>query len=228
MQETSKIAVAGFLRTQSFNTVLDAPSGGGWLLNALGPRVAVDGIDLYVEKLEGYRRFWKCDLDDGLPAECLDYDLACCCEGLEHVGNPLLLLKHFYRSLKPNGLLVVTTPNVWYPQSRLQYLLRGFFPSFPSLAGKVIPGTHMHISPWSWPQLYVFLQMAGFRDLRILREPLTQAKHWHERLLAIPARACYRRKEKKAATEEDRAFWRTAATDEALLSRHLILIARKP
>lgn len=228
MQATSKQAVTEFLRTQSFETVLDAPSGGGWLQAALGPGVAVDGIDLYEEAGAGYRRFWKCDLDDGLPPECCDYDLICCCEGLEHVGNPLLLLKDFCRSLKRDGLLVVTTPNIWYPQSRLQYLLRGFFPSFPSLAGKVVPGTHMHISPWSWPQLYVFLQMAGFRDLSILREPLTRAKHFHERLCAVPARTYYRRKERRATTEEDRAFWRTAATDEALLSRHLIVRARKP
>ncbi len=36
MQATSKAALIDFLRTQTFRAVLDAPSGGGWLLEALG------------------------------------------------------------------------------------------------------------------------------------------------------------------------------------------------
>ena len=157
MQDSSKQALLKHLSGRIFKTVLDAPSGGGWLPEALGLDVKVDGIDLYVDQAPGYHNFWKHDLDEGLPKECGGYDLICCCEGLEHVGNPLLLLRRFHRSLNENGILIITTPNIWYPQARLQYLLRGFFPSFPALAGKVEPGTHMHITPWSYPQLYVFL-----------------------------------------------------------------------
>lgn len=227
MQLSSKEALTQFLRGKSFRTVLDAPSGDGWLTTVLGAGVEVDGIDLYVESRAGYRRLWRHDLDEGLPPDCRNYDLICCCEGLEHLGNPLLFLRHCHRALADNGMLIVTTPSVWYPQARLQYLLRGFFPSFPPLAGKVVPGTHMHIMPWSFPQLYVYLRLAGFAGLQIVREPLSQAKHLHERLLGVPARLYCRSRLKKARSEEERWFWETAATSEALLGRHLIVAAQK-
>ena len=227
MQATSKTALTEFLRTQPFRTLLDAPAGSGWLLHALGPQTTLDGIDLYADAVPGYRRFWKHDLDTGLPAECRDYDLICCCEGLEHIGNPLLLLRAFCRALRPGGLVVVTTPNVWYPQARLQYWLRGFFPSFPPLAGRILPGTHMHTTPWSWPQLYVYLRLAGFTQARILPQPLSAAKHLYERLLAIPARCYCRGKIAKAVGAEERAFWQIAVSDAALLGRHLMVAATK-
>ena len=227
MQDSSKQALMAHLRGRSFQAVLDAPSGGGWLPEALGDDVAVDGIDLYVDNAPGYRKFWKHDLDEGLPEDCQGYDLICCCEGLEHVGSPLLLLRHFHRSLKTGGTLIITTPNVWYPQARLQYLLRGFFPSFPALVGKVNPGTHMHITPWSFPQLHVFFKLAGFHPPTIISEPLSQAKHFHERILGLPAKFYCREKQKKARTDEQREFWKVAGSRASLLGRHLMVVSTK-
>ena len=203
MQDSSKEALLAHLKDRKFQNVLDAPSGGGWLPKALGADVAVDGIDLYVDEAPGYRKFWKFDLDEGLPEDCSDYDLICCCEGLEHVGSPLFLLRHFHRSLKPDGKLIITTPNVWYPQARIQYLFRGFFPSFPPLPGKVKPGTHMHITPWSYSQLYIFLKLAGFRPPVIISEPLSSPKHFHERIIGLPAKLYCRSRLKKAKTDEE-------------------------
>lgn len=226
MQLTSKQAVLEYLQSQNFTTVLDAPSGNGWLAAGLSGRAVLDGIDLYATA-PGYRHVWTHDLNFPLPPDCGSYDLICCCEGIEHVGNPLLLLGEFHRRLAAGGLLIVTTPNVWYPQARLQYLLRGFFPSFPCLTGKIILGTHMHITPWSWPQLYLCLKLAGFRGMELVSEPLSKAKHLHEHLLAIPARVYCRGRLRRAASEEEKSFWETATTDAALLGRHLIVAARK-
>ncbi|MBL68075.1 MAG: hypothetical protein CMO74_06425 [Verrucomicrobiales bacterium] len=227
MQDSSKQALLKHLSGRTFKTVLDAPSGGGWLPEALGPDVEVDGIDLYVDQASGYRNFWKQDLDEGLPKECGGYDLICCCEGLEHVGSPLLLLRHFHRSLKENGTLIITTPNVWYPQARLQYLLRGFFPSFPALVGKVEPGTHMHITPWSYPQLYVFTKLAGFCAPIIVPEPLQRIPRFHERLIGFPAKLHYRRKLRMANSKEEKYFWESAGSRESRCGSHLIVEATK-
>jgi SAM-dependent methyltransferase len=223
MQDSSKQALLKHLHGRSFHNVLDAPSGGGWLPKALGDAVAVDGIDLYVGNAPGYRKFWKHDLDEGLPEDCRDYDLICCCEGLEHVGSPLLLLRHFHRALAGGGPLIITTPNVWYPQSRLQYLFRGFFPSFPALVGKVKPGIHMHITPWSFPQLYVFLKLAGFSPPTIIPEPLSRPKHFHERLIGLPAKLYCRQKLKQAKTDDERKFWKEAGSSTSLFGNHLIV-----
>ena len=226
MQLSSKRTIIEFLRDRKFATVLDAPSGAGWLAEALAGRAVLDGVDLYADA-KGYRKIWKHDLDAGLPAECGAYDLICCCAGLEHVGNPLLLLREFQKRLPADGLLIVATPNVWYPQARLQYLQRGFFPSFPCLAGKIVPGTHMHITPWSWPQLYLYLKLCGFTGLELVPEPLSKAKHLHEHLLALPARIYCRSRARNATNAEEKRFWRTASTDASLLGRHLIVVARK-
>lgn len=229
MPPSSQEAVLAWLKNKSFQTVLDAPSGGGWLARGLAkdhPGVVLDGIDLYEDVAEGYRKVWKFDLNHGLPAECGTYDLVCCCEGIEHVGNPLLLFQAMRRCMSPGGHFVVTTPNVWYLQSRLQYLARGFFPSFPSLVGKIVYGTHMHIMPWNWPQLHLYLKLAGFDDIELVPEPLSAAKHLHEKVLALPARSYARRRARKARTDEERKYWETAASEGALLGRHLIVTAR--
>jgi len=226
MQPSSKQIIIEFLRDKKFATVLDAPSGAGWLATVLAGRATLDGVDLYADA-KGYRQIWKHDLDAGLPAECGGYDLICCCAGLEHVGNPLLLLREFHRRLPADGMLIVATPNVWYPQARLQYFLRGFFPSFPCLAGRIAPGTHMHITPWSWPQLYLYLKIAGFARFELVPEPLSKAKHLYEHLFVLPARVYCRRRAGRAATAEERSFWQTASTSTSLLGRHLIVAAWK-
>jgi SAM-dependent methyltransferase len=228
MQQSSKRVLTAWLADKSIQSVLDAPSGDGWLGKALGPQVVMDGIDLYEDSKQGYRHFWRHDLDRGLPVEAGEYDLVAICEGIEHVGNPLLLLRDAHAHLKPGAILAVTTPSVWYPQSRLQYLYKGFFPSFPPLAGKVVPGTHMHITPWCYPWLWTYLKLAGFEKIELLPEPELTGKHLHERILAWPSRLWCKRKLAKSRSEEETEYWKNCATDAALLGRHLILVARKP
>jgi SAM-dependent methyltransferase len=228
MHISSKNTLIDFLAGHSPRKVLDAPSGNGWLGTALGGRARIDGIDLFEDIPPGYTEFWKYDLDAGIPPECGGYDLVCSCEGLEHVGNPLLLLKSFHRALKKNGCLIITTPNVWYPQSRLQFLIRGFFPSFPALVGeRVLAGSHMHIMPWSYPQLYLYFKLAGFTPPVIISEPLSKPKHIHERFFAIPSIIYCNGKIRKSQTQEERLFWETAKTDGSLLGRHLMVVGEK-
>lgn len=228
MQISSKKVVANYLKKIEFKTVLDVPSGNGWLLESLGQNVEIDGIDLFEQKPAGYRNFWQYDLDDGLPLDVKKYDLICCCEGIEHVGNPLLLLRSFQQALKKGGSLVLTTPNIWYPQSRLQFLIRGFFPSFPSLVGKQISfGSHMHITPWSYPQLYLYFKLAGFEIPDLINEPLSKPKHFFERLVGLPSNIYCKGKLKKSKTAEEQNFWRTAGTMGSRLGRHLIVHATK-
>ena len=228
MHISSKKALIEFLNDKTFPMALDVPSGNGWLGKTLPPETQVDGIDLFEEKPQGYRQFWQYDLDNGIPKECSGYDLICCCEGIEHVGNPLLLLRSFKDALIDQGTLIVTTPNIWYPQSRIQYLLRGFFPSFPSLVGdKIKFGQHMHITPWSYPQLYLYLKLAGFEPPSIIPEPLSKPKHFHERIVGLPSKIYCSQKVRKSKSKEERNFWETAKCDGSRLGRHLMVIAKK-
>jgi SAM-dependent methyltransferase len=210
-------------------TILDMPSGSGWLLAQLNSTdIEVDGIDLYEDRPAGYRNFLKLDLEDGVPSELGCYDMIVSCEGIEHIANPGLFLKSARAHLNPGGTLVVTTPNTWHPAARLKYFQRGFFPGFPSLAGKIEPGSHMHIMPWSWPQLYLHLKLAGFTGIELhpcLEEDRT---HAFEKILAIPMRSYCRRHARKAASEEERTYWETAAGPGSLYARRLVVSGRQP
>jgi SAM-dependent methyltransferase len=232
MQESSKQVVLQLLEGhfKSFSArpphLLDAPNGDGWLKARLSFDAAVDGIDLYSISAPGYRTVFQADLDSGIPSHLPRYAAVLCCEGLEHFGNPLLFLESARQRLEEGGFLVITTPNIWYPAARLQYLIRGFFPSFPCLVGKILRGSHMHIMPWSFPQLYLYLKLAGFTEIRLHEEPLSKAKHLWEKIIALPQIVYCRRRLKKARTKEEIDFWRDAVAGGSLFGRHLIVTAR--
>lgn len=201
MRESTQQTVLQILNKKQPKTILDAPCGKGWLGAKLSYPAQIDGVDLFEQEPSGYRTFVQHDLDYGLPQGLPQYEAVLSCEGIEHFGSPDLFLKTAYERLLPGGLLLITTPNIWYPASRLQYLLRGFFPSFPCLTGKIERGTHMHIMPWSYPQLYLYLKLNRFTDIELHWQPLSRPKHFWERLLALPQKAHCKAKAKKSSGE---------------------------
>ena len=225
MQLSSKQVVRETLEAIRPGRILDAPCGKGWLAEALNYDCEIDGIDLYDTPKAGYSRIVAHNLDNGLPEDMTGYDCVCCCEGIEHIGNPLLFLERGKRGLKPGGLIVVTTPNTWYPEARLQYLVRGFFPGFPCLVGRIERGTHMHITPWTFAQLYLYLALAGFKQIALKEEPLSRRKYAWELPLGWPQRVYATRRLRKAQTDEERRFWTIAGSHAAIYGRHLIVTA---
>jgi SAM-dependent methyltransferase len=217
--------VAALMREKRPRTLLDAPCGSGWLRGQLDFDCRIDGIDLYGAAPPGYAAFQTADLDAGLPASLGEYEAIACCEGLEHFGNPVLFLRSAFGHLGPGGLLVVTTPNVWHPAARLQYFLRGFFPGFPSLAGRIQRGSHMHIMPWSFPQLFLYLKLAGFASIRLHEVSEPKPKHLYEWPLALPQRLYCRSRERRAEDDEERDYWRQAGSRQSLLGRRLVVSA---
>jgi SAM-dependent methyltransferase len=173
------------------------------------------------------RHFTSGDLDHGISTSLEKYDMVVSCEGIEHFSNPGLFFSSALAQLNPQGVLVVTTPNTWQPTARIKYLTRGSFPGFPTLAGRTKHGTHMHIMPWNWAQLYLFFSLAGFADIT-LHPCMGKARMWLERSLSVGMWAYCRKRERKSLSEEERKFWTVAATDGALLSGQLVVSGRKP
>lgn len=215
--------VAAILSSRQIGSVLDAPSGSGWLRDRLDGHVVMDGIDLYDGQPDGYRAFRAADLDHGLPDDLPTYDAVVSCEGLEHIGNPELFLRSAAARLNPGGTLIVTTPNTWHPAARLQYFTRGFFPGFPSLAGRIEKGTHMHISPWTFPHLYLYFSLAGFKDITLhdLDEP--KPRRAYEKLLGVFGKAYCANRQKKARNDEERQFWIQARSPQSIYGRRLVV-----
>ena len=46
----------------------------------------------------------------------------------------------------------------------------------------------MHITPWCYPQLYLYFKLAGFSPPVLIEEPVSKPKHFHERLLGFPSK----------------------------------------
>ena len=220
-------AVVKILKDLKVNSVLDAPCGDGWLKTMMNNEAIFDGVDLFASTAKGYNKLIKYDLDKGLPKELGKYDAIVSCEGLEHFGNPLLFLEDCKSHLKENGTLIITTPNIWYPASKLKYLTRGFFPSFPSIGEKVKRGTHMHITPWCFPWLYLYFRLAGFDKIKLINLDEPKPKHLFERIIGLPQRIYCIQKLKSSQSSEERDYWFQVGSKQSLYGRRLLVTAIK-
>lgn len=127
------------LRNRSFlrnKVVVDCPAGNGVSSQTLLQVGAfVKPFDLIPEFFRA--RDLRCefaDLSKTLPMSDESVDLILCQEGIEHVPDQLKVFEEFARILKPNGKLMLTTPNYSNIRSRLSYLLNE-----SELFGKIMP-----------------------------------------------------------------------------------------
>lgn len=70
------------------------------------------------------------DLNEPLPAADASFDAIISTEVIEHLENPRAVFREFRRLLRPDGALVVTTPNQESMRSLLSLVLRGHHVDF--------------------------------------------------------------------------------------------------
>jgi len=225
-----KVVVAGLLNSRQPKSILDAACGRGWLGATLNFQATLDGIDLFVEPepSSGYRNFWRKDLDEGIPDFLPIYDAIVCCAGLDQLGNPLLFFKTARARLPQKGLLLIATPNVWHPDSRLKYLVSGFFPAQRSKPQHFNPKKYLPKLPWSLPQLYLFLKLAGFDGIESHPEGIRRPRHAWEWVVGLPQVLYCAHQRKKSQSMEEMDFWQKVSTVNSLFGRYLIVSATKP
>ncbi len=141
--------------------ILDIPAGNGLLgekLKALGHRVTL--ADINNEKND----FVYADMAKPLPFEDNEFDVVICMEGIEHVLEPVRLICELCRICRPQGQIIITTPNIQNMYSRLQFMCTGTFYQFPPVLPAAVYDTPVdlgHISPMSFMQLQYLFQSFG-------------------------------------------------------------------
>jgi 2-polyprenyl-6-hydroxyphenyl methylase/3-demethylubiquinone-9 3-methyltransferase len=114
-------------------------------------------------KLKGYEAI-HCNMDDESSLQKVaetyhqQFDAVICLQVIEHIFNPDAILQMAYAVLKPNGILIVATPNMAYIGYRIYSLFRGNIP----------PGTGHHISFFDSHRLWQQLFMSGFDPLQMV------------------------------------------------------------
>ena len=119
----------------------DIPCGTGYLsvrAAERGWRVSPLDIDPTLWKGGDVAVASRADLNHPLPLDDAAFDAVACCEGIEHIENPWLVLREFRRILRPGGLVAVSLPNTIDLRQRLRMLRRGFY-------GHYLPAVRDHI-----------------------------------------------------------------------------------
>ena len=142
--------------------LLEVGAGSG----ALALRLRDAGLDVVPTDLDPpHEWIHRLDLDHPEWTEEMrgPFDMVVCVETLEHVENPRQVLRSIRSVLRPGDRLLVSTPNITHPHSRLKMFLRGA----PYIFGPrhyYQPG-HITILP-DW-MLTEHVRLAGFGNVRV-------------------------------------------------------------
>ncbi len=145
--------------------VLDAGCGAGPGLRYLATcgyqSVGIDLIEYPLQvahELTPQARLAQSDLNQGLPFRANSFDVILLSEVIEHVQEPDRVLCEFWRVLDANGVLVLTTPNLWDAR-RFYYPLLG-----RTWSGYADP-SHVHLFDPS--KMSQALKRAGFVRVQV-------------------------------------------------------------
>jgi len=157
------------LKFNGNNKLLDVGCGRGTLAHFINLNLEFYGIDIsenaIFEANKVYNFAKQVDLDkDELPFDNNFFDFAVALDVLEHVYDPLAVIKKIYRVLRYDGELVLSTPNILY-EKYLKDLIRSR--RFPKTSNDQFPydGGHLHF--FTYKDIYQLLECAGFKTKAI-------------------------------------------------------------
>jgi ubiquinone/menaquinone biosynthesis C-methylase UbiE len=219
---------------------LDIGAGTGDLINLVSHRLdviphACDYTDELMQ-LPG-QKVDTCNLNtDPLPYADNSFDLVTFTEVIEHVEHHQDVLREIHRVLRPDGYLIVTTPNILNIKSRLRFLFFGFWNLFGPLYFKDSHKytTGGHINPISYFYVAHSLLEADFRVITEDVDKRMRSGVLPFLLLYLPIRIAgffaLKKEVRKYRTVDDtnREHVLKMNSPRMLLGRTLIVVAQKP
>jgi len=212
---------------------LDAPCGApaalSLALKAKGFSVIGADLDETAARALG-EAFARVDLNAPLPWADNTFDLAISTEGIEHLENHFAFFQEFWRVLRPNGILIVTTPNITALRSRVRFFGSGFFGRDARPLNE--SGRHPlhHISLATFPELRYELRVSGFRLLEVRHthiKPISYLYAVYAPWMWLYTRIALRKEKDATQRERNREILRSLFSPSLLFGECVMLIAKK-
>jgi SAM-dependent methyltransferase len=113
--------------------------------------------------------FKQADFNKKLPFSNSSFDIVYSVEVIEHLRCPYDFIDECYRILKPNGILIISTPNILSLNSRLKFFITGFseFYKPPSIKPENAGRLCGHIMPLHLAYFDYGLRKSGFGPMKL-------------------------------------------------------------
>lgn len=185
-------AAIGVLRSvaPAGTRVLDVGAGSGSFSRRLrdagwSPTALDLSVDEQVDTVDGIE-FIEADVADLVGAvQGTTFPTIVAIETVEHLPNPTQFLRDCFTVLEPGGVLLLTTPNILHPYSRLKFAAKGTYWFFD----KAAYWSTGHITPLPEWLLREHLIGAGFEDIRSGRGGSFDVRGMRRRMVRALSRA---------------------------------------
>jgi len=124
--------------------------------------VTASDIMLRPDELEPSIKWFTCDLNDPLNLPDHSFDAIVSSEVIEHLENPRAIARELFRLLRPNGTLILSTPNNESWRSLISLLIQGHFVAF---VDSCYPA---HITALLRKDIERILNEAGFLSIKFM------------------------------------------------------------
>ena len=213
--------------------VLDAPCGAPAALSLAlkNEGFSVSGADLDETAASALGdAFVPANLNAPLPWADDTFDLAISTEGIEHLENHFAFFREFCRVLRPNGLLIMTTPNTTALRSRVRFFGSGFFGRDARPLNESSRHPLHHISLATFAELRYELHVSGFQLLEVRHthiKPISYLYLMYAPWIWLYTRIAFRKEKDTAQRQRNREILRSLLSPSLLLGECLMLISKK-